>query len=404
MALTKDTNNYNIHAGLPDKPDSSVYPPASIKALFDKAANEIQTYINGTLTEELDAGFALKSELAATVLGQIGDGTITEAKMASDMKKDVAGGVASYNDLTDIAYDVYRLRLQAYYDGKTPLTKGLIVDGFASLSSPSDSSVTTAPIEVSNKIIDMSAPTIEQKVHDHTYIAFKQTFTPTKRCILNSVTVYAETTSTPSGQLICYLRSGVNGAILATSSNSVTPATGYITFSFSSIVLSAQTEYCFHVTRINADTAADETNESSLSFWVSYYATFSGGLYSESGSSTSYDAYFTTGLSEPASVVYQTLEQAAGLSFTEAVMYLSVQKSGTSSFTPSIDAYTDSPTGTYTPMTQDTSYARDVGDGYVEYKYILSLSAAKTKAKVRIDFSNTSGTLKIRELGVLCLA
>lgn len=51
MALTKLTENLNVHQSLPDKPALSA---TELKQAFDSAANAIKTYLNETLTDELD--------------------------------------------------------------------------------------------------------------------------------------------------------------------------------------------------------------------------------------------------------------------------------------------------------------------------------------------------------------
>ena len=56
MALTKLTENLNNIQALSDKPNETDGLSADeLKERFDLAGNTIKTYINGTLTEELDA-------------------------------------------------------------------------------------------------------------------------------------------------------------------------------------------------------------------------------------------------------------------------------------------------------------------------------------------------------------
>lgn len=100
MALTKLEADLNIHQGKPDKVRGQA---DATKEYFDKAPNDIKVYVNDTLTEEIELQFATKEELADVVLGQIPDNTLTEAKMANEMKKDIDGGVASYSALSSIA-------------------------------------------------------------------------------------------------------------------------------------------------------------------------------------------------------------------------------------------------------------------------------------------------------------
>lgn len=51
MALTQLTDNLNIHQSLPDQPALTA---TELKQKFDEAANKIKTYINETLTTEID--------------------------------------------------------------------------------------------------------------------------------------------------------------------------------------------------------------------------------------------------------------------------------------------------------------------------------------------------------------
>lgn len=51
MALTELTQNLNVHQSLPDQPALNA---DELKAEFDKAANLIKEYLNGTLLSELN--------------------------------------------------------------------------------------------------------------------------------------------------------------------------------------------------------------------------------------------------------------------------------------------------------------------------------------------------------------
>ena len=92
-----------------------------MKAKFDSRADELKTKVNETIeqvntnTTDITKNYNtldtkidnVNNSIGNVVLGQIPDNTITEMKMAPDMKKDVEGGVASYDkvasDLADIA-------------------------------------------------------------------------------------------------------------------------------------------------------------------------------------------------------------------------------------------------------------------------------------------------------------
>lgn len=57
MALTKFTADVNNVSALSDLPnDADGLTAAQLKAVFDKAGSDIKTYINGTLTTQIDAG------------------------------------------------------------------------------------------------------------------------------------------------------------------------------------------------------------------------------------------------------------------------------------------------------------------------------------------------------------
>lgn len=83
MALTKLTTDVNNIQKLADRPTET---PTQIKAAFDKAGADIKEYINNTLTEEIDATFATKQEVADIYAGGVADNSISNAKLAPDVK------------------------------------------------------------------------------------------------------------------------------------------------------------------------------------------------------------------------------------------------------------------------------------------------------------------------------
>lgn len=160
MALSKLNADLNIVQSLDDQPNAVTgLTPAQAKAKFDEASNAIKTYINSTLTLEQDiinnnlqqqiidndtdisalgarvtnnennisniqinksdktevltktnttvftptANYHpstkkyVDDSVAGVTLGQIPDNSLIEAKMANDMKKDIEGGITSYN-------------------------------------------------------------------------------------------------------------------------------------------------------------------------------------------------------------------------------------------------------------------------------------------------------------------
>lgn len=63
MSLTKFNGETNNIQGLADKPTQSA---SQLKALFDKIGTDIKTYLNGTLTTEIDTALAGKADTTQT--------------------------------------------------------------------------------------------------------------------------------------------------------------------------------------------------------------------------------------------------------------------------------------------------------------------------------------------------
>lgn len=112
MSFTKLTSNLAVIAALADLPNATDgLSPAQLKAKFDEASGLIKTYLNSTLTTELESttvgasgahsvGSApitgvtgtnvyaqmasIFSQLQAAVIGQIPDGSITPVKLSFD--------------------------------------------------------------------------------------------------------------------------------------------------------------------------------------------------------------------------------------------------------------------------------------------------------------------------------
>lgn len=96
MALTKLTTDLNIIAPLDNEPnDVGGLTSTQLKAKFDESGNAIKTYINETLTPELDAGFATKAEVLGITLGQIPDGSLTQAKLDTTLNAKINGAVSA---------------------------------------------------------------------------------------------------------------------------------------------------------------------------------------------------------------------------------------------------------------------------------------------------------------------
>ena len=64
MALTKLTENLNVHQTLPDKPNLA---SDELKKTFDSAANKIKEYINEILTEQLDEKINSMENITETI-------------------------------------------------------------------------------------------------------------------------------------------------------------------------------------------------------------------------------------------------------------------------------------------------------------------------------------------------
>lgn len=81
MSLTKFNENVNNHQSLPDQPSQTA---AQLKTLFDKAANDIKTYINSTLTTEID-----------TAVQGLTDNKVNKTDIVNDLTTGGATKVAS---------------------------------------------------------------------------------------------------------------------------------------------------------------------------------------------------------------------------------------------------------------------------------------------------------------------
>jgi hypothetical protein len=81
MSLTKFNENVNNHQSLPDKPSQT---SAELKELFDKAPNDIKTYLNNVLTAEIDS-----------LISGIQTGKIDVTKIVNDLTTGGATNVAS---------------------------------------------------------------------------------------------------------------------------------------------------------------------------------------------------------------------------------------------------------------------------------------------------------------------
>ena len=87
MAFTKFLTSVANIAGLSDKPNTDDgLTSTQLKVKFDKGATDIASYINNTLTTQIDIDLATKAELAAVVVGGLSAGSITNTYLATDVK------------------------------------------------------------------------------------------------------------------------------------------------------------------------------------------------------------------------------------------------------------------------------------------------------------------------------
>jgi hypothetical protein len=102
MALSKLTTNPElVIQALPDEPTISAN---ALKAKFDEGAGLIKTYLNSTLTTEIDA------EIAGIVLGDIPDGTITLVKLSTSLQNTINGKASQ----TFVEENIVGSRIYAY--------------------------------------------------------------------------------------------------------------------------------------------------------------------------------------------------------------------------------------------------------------------------------------------------
>lgn len=83
MSLTKLTANLNVHQNKPDKP---VDTAEKLKQDFDRPVNDIKTYINNTLTSEVDTALGTKAN-SSEVYTKTETNTLLETKADSDIIK-----------------------------------------------------------------------------------------------------------------------------------------------------------------------------------------------------------------------------------------------------------------------------------------------------------------------------
>ena len=99
MALTKSTVKVTNISELATKPNATDgLTDATFKALFDKASLDNKTFINDTLTAEIDTALALKADASAVAGKADQDTTYTKTEVdsiATGKQKAITSGTAN---------------------------------------------------------------------------------------------------------------------------------------------------------------------------------------------------------------------------------------------------------------------------------------------------------------------
>ena len=130
MSLTKLTADLNIIQALDDEPnDVGGLTAAQLKAKFDQAGGTIKTYLNETLTPELDTALAGKVGTGITVNGHALSGNVTVTK--GDI------GLGNVDNTSDANKPVSTAQ-QAALDAKADKTNVLEKDGTTAFTPTAD--------------------------------------------------------------------------------------------------------------------------------------------------------------------------------------------------------------------------------------------------------------------------
>ena len=106
MPITKFAGVTNSVQSLPDRPtQTDGFTPALIKIRFDQFSIDSKAWFNDVMSVEVDALLLSANTNATNALngvalaqtGAILDNSLTELKMANEMKKDITGGITAYN-------------------------------------------------------------------------------------------------------------------------------------------------------------------------------------------------------------------------------------------------------------------------------------------------------------------
>lgn len=94
MSLTKLTENLNKVGNLPEKP---TLPAEQLQAVFDEAGNIIKTYLNETLTPEVEALINAKMQEAKVTVDNVLDSTSTTHALSAMQGKTLNDGLTTAN-------------------------------------------------------------------------------------------------------------------------------------------------------------------------------------------------------------------------------------------------------------------------------------------------------------------
>lgn len=170
MSLTKFEKDMDVIQKLDDEPnDTGGLTSAALKTKFDEGGNAVKEYLNGTLTEEIDAHVANEDNPHAVTKAQVGLGN---ADNTADADKPVSTAQQAAIDLkADIAAVLTKTNTSAFAPSASyhPATKKYVDDMTASvvLGQIPDGTVTEAKMtdDVKEKLNGPRTPTAHAATH-----------------------------------------------------------------------------------------------------------------------------------------------------------------------------------------------------------------------------------------------
>ena len=96
MSLTKLTENLNKVSNLPEKPTLS---PEALQAVFDEAGNIIKSYLNETLTVEVETLINTKMQEAKVIVDNVLDSTSTTHALSALQGKNLNEAVQNLDNV-----------------------------------------------------------------------------------------------------------------------------------------------------------------------------------------------------------------------------------------------------------------------------------------------------------------